>query len=417
MEYGLIGEHLGHSFSKIIHEKLASYQYEIKEIARCDLEKFFKEKNFKAINVTIPYKEIIIPYLDEISPQARAIGAVNTVINKNGKLYGYNTDYWGLRALINNNHIDFKDKKVLILGSGGTSKTAYAVASDLGAKEILKVYREGDAGDISYDEAKTVHSDCAIIINTTPVGMFPNVDNYLLDPSSFKKLEAVIDVVYNPLKTIFVKKALDLHLKACNGLYMLVAQAFYACQYFLDQKLDIKLIDKIYQELFLEKANVVLIGMPTSGKTTVGKVIAEKLNKTFVDLDDEIVKVIGTDISTYFKNHTEDEFRTTEMEVVSKFAKMNNLVIATGGGVILRNQNIVRLKQNGLIFFLNRPLSILLVASDRPLSSSKDALEKRFKERFSLYQASCDVEIDASLNVIEVADLVIRRFLNEDFSH
>ena len=228
MKYGLIGEKLGHSFSKEIHEMIGYYNYEIHEVAKTDIDHFMKEKNFIGINVTIPYKETVIPYLDEIDNVALRIGAVNTIINVDGKLKGFNTDYYGMKALINKADIDCYNKKVLILGTGGTSKTAYALAEDLGAKIILKVSINNEEGTITYDEAISIHNDADVIINTTPVGMYPKNEGCIIDLKHFKSLSGVVDVVYNPLRTVLVQNAKDLNIKATAGLYMLVGQAVYA---------------------------------------------------------------------------------------------------------------------------------------------------------------------------------------------
>ena len=257
MKYGLIGEKLGHSFSKEIHEMIGYYKYEIHEVARCDIDKFMKEKDFVGINVTIPYKETVIPYLDEISPQALSIGAVNTIVNINGKLYGHNTDYFGMLALIKKNNIDCKDKKVLILGTGGTSKTAYAVVKDLGAKTILKASINGEVNTITYEEAVNVHNDVEVIINTTPVGMYPKNEGLIIDIKKFNKLDGVVDVVYNPLRTNLILNAKELNIPCEGGLYMLVAQAVYACGIFLEKDIDLDIINNIFDKIIKDKENIV----------------------------------------------------------------------------------------------------------------------------------------------------------------
>ena len=287
MKYGLIGEKLPHSFSKIIHAKIADYDYELKELKKSELEEFMLAKDFCAVNVTIPYKKEVMKYLDNISHSAKKIGAVNTVVNKNGALFGYNTDYLGLKSLIEKKGVDLKGKTVLILGSGGTSLTALGVCEDMGAKEVLRVSRNKKGNCITYsDLSEYYHAD--VIINTTPVGMYPDTDKTPLDISSFKKLEAVFDVIYNPLRTNLVLSAQNIGVKAEGGLYMLVAQAVYASEYFLDKKYDEKLIDKIYSSLLCERENIVLSGMPGSGKSTVGKMLANDLNKAFIDTDEEL---------------------------------------------------------------------------------------------------------------------------------
>ena len=277
MKYGLIGEKLGHSFSVEIHGKLADYPYELKEIAPEDLDAFFKAKDFTAINVTIPYKEKVIPYMRQISPVAKAIGAVNTVVNHNGHLYGFNTDYHGATAMILQAGIDVKGKKALILGTGGTAKTLSVVLADMGVGEALFVSRTQSATAISYEDALTHHQDARIIVNTTPVGMFPHNENTPIDLSACPCLEGVIDVIYNPLSTKLVQNAKSRGIKATGGLYMLAAQGAYASALFLGEKLDEAKEQKVYQEVLRDKQNIVLIGMPSSGKSTIGKSVAKAL--------------------------------------------------------------------------------------------------------------------------------------------
>ena len=407
MKYGLIGEHLGHSFSKEIHEMIGYYKYEIHEVAKNDIDQFMKEKDFVGINVTIPYKETVIPHLDNISSQAASIGAVNTIINIDGKLYGHNTDYFGMLALIKKNNIDCKDKKVLILGTGGTSKTAYAVVKDLGASIILKASINNEEGTITYEEAVNIHNDAEVIINTTPVGMYPNNDGCIIDLSKFKNLVGLIDVVYNPLRTNLVLNAKNLNIPSEGGLYMLVGQAVYACGLFLDKEIDLSVIDTIYNKLKTDKENIVLIGMPSSGKTTIGKILSEKLNKTLVDTDSLIVDKIGMSIADYMKNHTEKEFRDIETICVKEAAKMSSVVIATGGGAILRSENVKALKQNGKLYFLKRSLEHLTPTSSRPFSSDAESLKKRYIERLPIYESVCDVCVDNNDEISLAVEAII----------
>ena len=407
MKYGLIGEKLGHSFSKEIHEMIGYYKYEIHEVAKNDIDQFMKEKDFVGINVTIPYKETVIPYLDNISPQAASIGAVNTIINIDGKLYGHNTDYFGMLALIKKNNIDCKDKKVLILGTGGTSKTAYAVVKDFGASIILKASINNEEGTITYEEAVNIHNDAEVIINTTPVGMYPNNDGCIIDLSKFKNLVGLIDVVYNPLRTNLVLNAKNLNIPSEGGLYMLVGQAVYACGLFLDKEIDLSVIDTIYNKLKTDKENIVLIGMPSSGKTTIGKILSEKLNKTLVDTDSLIVDKIGMSIADYMKNHTEKEFRDIETLCVKEAAKMSSVVIATGGGAILRSENVKALKQNGKLYFLKRSLELLTPTTSRPFSSDAESLKKRYIERLPIYESVCDVCVDNNDEISLAVEAII----------
>ncbi len=391
MKYGLIGEKLSHSFSKPIHESIADYTYEIKEIPREDLDLFMKEKAFNGINVTIPYKQSVIPYLDFTDEIALKIGAVNTVVNRGGKLYGYNTDFGGMKMLIEKQGFSYEGKKVVILGSGGTAKTARAVAENLGAKEIITVSRRGE---VNYENLLSLHGDCDYIINTTPCGMYPNTDESAVDVSLFKSLKGVTDVVYNPLKT---KLCLDCEKKGIEcecGLYMLVAQAVLAAEIFSGKEFDIRRItDEVYGRILNEKRNIVLIGMPGSGKTTVGKALAESLGKTFIDTDDLITEEYG-DISSIFSQKGEGFFRDIEAVAVKKVSLKNGLVIATGGGAVLRRENVDYLKHNGVLFFLDRPLGDIIPTEDRPLSRDFEALKKRYEERYDIYLSSCDEKID-----------------------
>ena len=406
MKDGLIGEHLGHSFSKVIHEKIGDYVYEIKEIEPENVEEFIAKREFCAINVTIPYKEKVMPMLDCIDKKAQKIGAVNTVVNRGGKLYGYNTDYDGMSALIKKVGAEINGKKVLIVGTGGTSKTANAVLSDLGAKEIIFVSYRAVNGAISYDELYKSHTDIEVIFNTSPVGMYPNNYNSPLDIDKFPKLSAVIDAVYNPLRTQLVMSAKNRGIKSEGGLYMLVSQAVYAYEHFMDRKISKEIIDEIYSDILNEKSNIVLIGMPSSGKTTVGKLLASKTGKKFIDTDEEISKKYG-DIPTLFKENTEAYFRDLEAKTVEEVSKLNGMIIATGGGAILRHSNMQALKQNGTLYFIDRDPELLIPTSDRPLASDREAVIKRYNERYSVYCDVCDVKINADDTPYAVAEKII----------
>ncbi|MBO5313376.1 MAG: shikimate dehydrogenase [Clostridia bacterium] len=407
MKYGLIGEHLKHSFSKEIHGQIGDYEYEIKEIPPQDVEAFMKERNFLGINVTIPYKEKVIPMLDYVDESALKIGAVNTVVNKNGKLCGYNTDYSGMRALVLRIGLSVEGKKVLVIGTGGTSKTATGVLKDLGAKEIIYVSNIQVHGAYSYEEIYESHTDAQIIFNTSPVGMYPSNDGIPIDLEQFPKLEGVLDVVYNPIRTRLVLKAQSLGLKSEGGLYMLGAQAVYAYEHFMARKINEKLCDRVYKAVLQSKDNITLVGMPSSGKTTVGKELAKRTGKTFVDTDEEIVKRIGMDIPSYFEKHGENEFRKIESQVIAEVSKNNNQIIATGGGAILNPDNVIRLKQNGLVYFLDRDLELLCPTQDRPLSGNREAMKKRYEERYHIYCSCCDVRISANGTVEQVAGQIL----------
>lgn len=370
MEYGLIGEHLSHSFSKEIHESLGGYLYELKEISKEDLDAFMKSKSFKAINVTIPYKEKVIPYLDEILDEAKATNAVNCVINQYGKLIGYNTDVYGFEALLKYADIDVKNKVVLILGDGGASKAVNYVLNKLNAKNILFASRKNLKNSINYNDLIN-HQEIEIIINTTPVGMYPNNDDELIDINIFKKLEAYVDVIYNPIRTRNVIKAELKGIKAIGGLYMLVAQAVRASEIFLNTTYNEEIIKEIYLKIKNKKSNIVLIGMPSSGKSSIGEILSKIYEYKYIDIDEEIIKEINMPIKDYFLDHDESSFRKIEKNIVNNIYQNNSTIISTGGGTILDIENVIHLKQNGILIFLNRDLEKLEATSSRPLSSSK----------------------------------------------
>ena len=394
MKYGLIGERLGHSFSREIHELLDEYDYELIELSPNELEIFLKKKDFNAINVTIPYKEKVIPYLDYISKEAEEIKAVNTIVNKDGKLYGYNTDYYGVKELLKKKKINTSNNKVLILGTGGSSKTVTAVLKEQSPSEIIYVSRTKTDNTITYAEAITLHNDANIIINTTPCGMYPNNDDLIIDINHFKKLNAVVDIVYNPLHTRLIVEAKLKNITCIGGLYMLITQAIYANALFMNKKVNTKIINQIYKKIFNEKNNIVLIGMPSAGKTTIGRVLATRLNKDFVDIDQLIIEKINMDINSYFKEYGEEAFRKLEAKIIKDVSKDNNLVISTGGGAILNEENMKNLKNNGFVFFINRFITNLIPTDDRPLSSNQKDLNKLYKERLPLYKKYADYEID-----------------------
>ncbi len=410
MQYGLIGEHLGHSYSKEIHAAFADYEYTLCEIAPDDLENFCKNRDFCGINVTIPYKKDIIPFLDEIDSAAEKIGAVNTVVNKNGRLYGYNTDFYGMKALIEDSGIKLKDKKVLVLGTGGTSLTAMSVCADLGAGEIIRVSRRAGEGVCDYKAAQTIHRDAEIIINTTPCGMYPNTEDTPIDISIFKNLKAVFDAIYNPLKSRLVLAAEGRNIIAAGGLYMLAAQAVYAGGLFLDRPINPADIQKTYKAVLNSKRNIVLIGMPASGKSTVGRELSKKLNRPFVDSDSVITEKIGMSISEFFKLNGEVKFREIETEVIAELSEKSGLIIATGGGAVLKGENVSALKANGALVFLDRPLEGLASTADRPLSSSRADTERLYNERYDIYCSAADVRINADGSISQVTE----RLLNDE---
>ena len=391
MEYGCIGEHLTHSFSKEIHAQLQDYLYELKEIPMGALDNFMTERDFKAINVTIPYKQDVIPFLKEMGDTAAAIGAVNTVVNRGGQLYGYNTDFGGMADLIKRTGIDLKGKKVLIFGTGGTSKTAMAVAEHMGAASVWKVSRSPRPGVLTYKQVQKNHLDAQVLINTTPRGMLSRESGMPMDPGLFSDLQGVVDAVYNPLRTEFVLKARSMGVPASGGLYMLVRQAVLASEIFLDTKYPNAITEDVYSKIKASKENIVLTGMPGSGKTTVGKLLAEALNRPHLDTDVLITEKTGMTPAQIIADRGELAFRDLEAEIIQEVSQKNGCIIATGGGAILRPENIQHLRMNGKVFFLDRPVEQLIHTDDRPLSSTKEALLQRYQERYSTYVATADV--------------------------
>ena len=408
MKYGLIGEHLKHSYSCEIHAQIADYEYELHEIPPSGLGGFLKKREFNAINVTIPYKQDVIPYLDEISDTAKRIGAVNTIVNRNGRLCGDNTDFAGMLALARHIGVDMKGRKVLILGTGGASKTGHALAEYMGAESVYYVSRSGKDGSISYEQAVTEHSDARIIINATPVGMFPKQDGRPIDISAFPKLEGVIDAIYNPLRTNLILDAQERGIPAEGGLYMLSAQAVHAAAVFQDIPLDESLVDKAFKSVKNDKQSIVLIGMPSSGKTTVGRILAEKCGKQLADTDEYIIKKIGMPISDFFAKHGEAEFRKIEKETVAELSATGGRIIATGGGAVLDPENVRALKQNGVLVFLDRRPENLVATDDRPLASRRSALEKLYTERYDIYCAAAELHIDANTTPEAEADAILK---------
>ena len=385
MEYGLIGEYLGHSYSPEIHAKIGDYAYTLQELTPAEVGPFLEKKDFLGINVTIPYKETVLPYLDDISPAARLIGAVNTIVNRKGKLYGDNTDFFGMQELFRHGGINPQGKYALILGTGGTAKTAHAVLKSLGAKSIVHVSRQAQSGAVTYAEAPVLQKDAQIIVNTTPVGMYPAVEGCPLDLSLFPEVEGVVDAVYTPLRTNLVLDAQAKGILAEGGLYMLAAQAVAAASLFQNQPLDQSRMETAYAQVWREKVNIVLLGMPSAGKTTVGKALAKLSGKAFIDTDQLIVERLGCSIGEYFAQAGEEAFRQVEAEVVAEAAKERGAVIATGGGVVLRPENLRALQRNGKTVFLDRPLEKLLPTPDRPLALNREALTQRYQERYPLY--------------------------------
>ncbi len=400
--YGLLGEHLPHSFSPQIHLALGNNDYHLFEIAPENLEKFLSERKFKGINVTIPYKKAVIPYLDVISPEAEKIGAVNTITVRDGKLYGDNTDYFGFKYMVERSGIDIKGKKALVLGSGGASATVQAVLSDMGADSVGVVSRNGEINYTNiYNEI-----DTEIIVNTTPVGMYPDNMHSPVVLEKFPNLKGVFDVVYNPLRTKFIMDAQNLGIPAVAGLSMLVAQAKKAHEIFFDTKLNDDITEKITLTLFKEMCNIVLIGMAGCGKSTIGKLLSEKLNKELIDTDTMIENAENKPIPEIIRNQGEDFFRCCENVAVNLAGREKSSIIATGGGVVTRPENYMPLKQNGIIVFINRDAD-LLPTNGRPLSQLH-GVKELYEKRMPLYRQFAHIEVDGNGTVEEVADSIIK---------
>lgn len=409
--YGLIGESLSHSKSKEIHELLGYYPYNLRDIKTNELDEFFKLRKFKGINVTIPYKEVSMSYLDEIDELAKEIGAVNTIVNRDGRLIGYNTDYLGFDYSLKFYGIDLKDKKVLILGSGGASKMLQRLVMDKGAKKFVVISRSTEN---NYETIEKF-ADFEVIINATPLGMYPNNMESKVDLAKFNKLDFVIDLIYNPLKTKLILDAEKLNIKTMSGLMMLVAQAFFACQLFLNKKLDESIIIKIYKKLKFNMENILLIGMPSCGKTSMGKMLAEKLKRDFYDTDKLIEEEEGKTIPEIFEEKDEDYFRNLESKILKDLSKRNGLVIATGGGTPLREENRYYIQQNSLVIYLDRNLENL-EASGRPLSKNLDNLKKLYKERKEIYEDLAHIKVDVIEDKIKNLDLILKEVENYENS-
>ena len=388
-KFYLIGEHLSHSFSPQVHAMLGNPDYTLKELAPDKVGEFVKHGDYVGMNVTIPYKQTVIPYLDALTPAAEKLGAVNTITRRaDGTLLGDNTDYFGFSYALSSAGITLAGKRVLILGSGGASKTAVAVARDAGAAEIVIVSR---TGEVNYDNVYNLHGDAQVIVNCTPVGMYPKSGTSPVDLAKFPCLCGVADMIYNPARTVFLAQAEQLGLPRTNGLSMLVSQAAAGHERFTGAPVDTAQIARIVRSFAAESANIVLIGMPGCGKSTVGASLAALTGKTFMDTDALIVQKAGKSIPEIFADDGEDAFRAIEHQVVCEVGMGHGQIIATGGGVVTRSENLYPLHQNATVVWLQRPLEEL-PCDGRPLSQASK-LADMYRIREPLYRAFADIII------------------------
>lgn len=391
---GLLGEKLGHSFSPQIHALLADYSYRLYEVEPSRLSEFISDSSLDAFNVTIPYKKAVIPYLDEISQEAKEIGAVNVVVRKNGRLFGYNTDYFGFEYMLRSANINIAQKKALLFGNGGAAAPIRAVLRDNHVGELVIVDKEQNNPSFL-----SAHSDAQIIINATPVGMYPNNRKSVTDLSLFPSCEAVLDIVYNPARTELLLMAEERKITAVSGLSMLVAQAARGFELFTGDSVEEGAIEKIIDKLLFDTQNIILIGMPSCGKSTLGKLLANSLGRNFFDADEEFTKMHKITPATAINTLGEEKFRAMEQETLSILGKLSSCVIATGGGAVTRSENYPALHQNGILVYIKRNTD-KLSTEGRPLSKA-GSLQALFEARKPLYEKFADIAIENNGSVEE----------------
>ena len=388
MRAGLLGRKLGYSFSPRIHALLGDYSYALFEVEPEKLDDFIRRGEFDALNVTIPYKKAVIPYCAELSDAARQIGSVNTLVRRaDGTLLGDNTDAAGFRAMIHHLKLDPRGKKALVLGSGGASLTVQYVLRSLGA-QVVVISRSGEDNYTNLQR----HGDARILVNTTPVGTYPNLEGAPLSLEPFPRLEAVLDLIYNPARTRLMMDARARGIACVGGLIMLVEQARAASERFSGNSIPLERTEEIVRQLRTQTENIVLIGMPGCGKSTIGALLARQLGRPFIDTDEQIVRAIGMEIPQYFKSHSEAEFRELEHRAIVEACRESGAVIATGGGCVTVERNFNPLRQNSAVFFLQRDLH-LLPKDGRPISQA-NSLEKLYAARLPLYRTFSDVAIE-----------------------
>ena len=410
--FGLLGRKLGHSFSPDIHRQIGeaagrTYDYVLFEKEPDELESFIKGGEWEGLNVTVPYKEDVIPFLDELSEEAAAIGAVNTIVRKDGRLIGYNTDYYGFMHTLDANEVQVEGSKCLVLGAGGASKAVCAVLKDMGAGQVVVMSRKGETTFADIAD----HKDADILINTTPVGMYPDTGKSLVYPGTFTKLKWVVDLIYNPIRTNLMCQAKKSLMEPISGLQMLVSQAVYSYMLFTDNVIEERdeITEKIAGAMRSEKQNILLIGMPGTGKTTVGTALADMLGRELFDTDEMIIARDGRTIPEIFADEGEEYFRDLESAAASELSQKTGVIISAGGGIITREENYYALAENSFIVFLNRDLTLLPIEG-RPLSQSQP-LERLYQARLPLYRSWCDAEVDMNgLTPEETAEKIMEVF-------
>lgn len=401
MECGLLGRKLGHSYSPQIHAHLADYDYFLYEKEPDELADFFKNGTFHAINVTIPYKKDVIPFLDELTPTAKRMGAVNTIVRReDGTFIGHNTDYFGFSSMVEKSGVHVNGHKVLVLGSGGASNTAVVVLKEMGANVII-ISRSGEDNYDNLDK----HADATVIVNATPVGMYPNNGKSPVNLDLFPNLEGVLDVIYNPSRTQLLLDAEARGLITMNGLWMLVAQAKESAEWFAGHPFSDDMIALIHNKLRMQMENIILVGMPGCGKSTIGKAIAEKTGKTFIDADAYLEETTGRKITDIIPNDGVEAFRDMETAVLAELGKRSGLVLATGGGCVTKDRNYPLLHQNGGIFWLTRDLN-KLPTDGRPLSQAGQ-LEEMFRVREPMYRSFADAMINNNQDLHETVETIL----------
>ena len=406
MKFGLLGRTLGHSFSPRIHSALGNTNYELFEREPSQLQEFFADPELQGINITIPYKVNALEACDVVDPRAERIGCVNTMVRKDGKWHGYNTDYDGFVFTLQHADIDVSGKECIILGDGASSATVHVALEDLGAKNIVHLSRKTAP---FYGDAPNYYETAQIIINCTPIGMYPHNPANLIDITQFSKLEGVVDLIYNPRRTILLLQAEMMEIPHCDGLPFLVAQGVEAANHFQGESFGTKEIEQILRDMRREKENIILIGMPGVGKTTVGKALGEEMGRTCIDVDHELEKEIG-DISTYITEQGEPAFREKEAEVIAKFGTQTGLIISTGGGCVTVPKNFAHLRQNGRIYQLTQPVENLST-SGRVLSSGGiERLRELEATRTPMYESFAQCIVEHNRNAPETASAILEDF-------